>query len=135
MKGTWFGIVIFAGLLLAGCKGPDGERGAVFLALHRDRNVTYSDNNPSLPATDTTGYYYACEPGSYHFTYRYYLEPEFYREYSGDYTLTANEGERGSSFWTAGTPGRDRFYDLYCYVDGSDFKGIRIVNSEPHQAK
>jgi hypothetical protein len=105
-------------LILTGCKGKDGADGAIYFALHHDGNVVYSDNNPDLPSPDSTDIYYLCSPGTYDFTYRFYVDDDFFYFFDSSYTLTANKGEKGDVFWQTGMEGAAKQYVLGCYVDG-----------------
>jgi hypothetical protein len=110
-------ISVILGMLAGGC-GRKGKDGLAFLAIDWLYNpVSYWDNNPGIPETFYQGVYYEVNPGTYSFEYTAWD----YSEYSGTYTLTVNEGEKGSWF-KRGESGEDIHYKIWLYASGPELE-------------
>jgi hypothetical protein len=130
------GVIAPCVLLIASCMGPpgpDGKDGQAYLTVASNYGViySYSDNNFSRLGGSSVfniGQAYAVSPGVYSFQYQsriYNLNGSyFYTNWSGQYVIWQNLGEKGGPgkiLWERGDPGSDgldSYLTLYCNYDG-----------------
>lgn len=121
-----FTIVLVLTVLMAmlGC-GKDGKDGTASIAISWLYDpFSYSDDNPSTPISGTVDTYYPTGVGTYSFTYQAWDNSIW----SGTYTITVNEGEKGGLLPSIsdGEDGKPKKFTLYCYSIGPT-----LVSSKP----
>ena len=76
-----------------GMDGQDGEDGALYIALSWVGDISFVFSDPNIPQTIFKEQYYLTEPGSYSY---YYISWDD-SQWTGTYSMTAEEGEPGES--------------------------------------
>lgn len=108
-------LVIIVLSIVAGC-GKDGEDGTAYFAISWLFDpLYYGDDNSQTPAVMTNEQFYQTSPGTYNFSYQAWDNSIW----SGTYTITVNQGEKGGLFpFDDGADGSPKYFTLYCYSIG-----------------
>ena len=112
---TIFCIILLFIISACGQKGNDGD---ILLKIKLYYSTAgYWDNNSSIPYGFSQSTFYDSNSGSYNFEYWWIDDIGNEVDWTGTYTLTADEGEEGGLF-ADGEDGVDKYYTLNCYAAG-----------------
>ena len=104
--------------LNTGCTGDKGEDGDLYIAIDWNENEQpdfFNDDNEATPYTITPGENYKTDEGTFEYSYRIGSS-----SWTDTYTLEADDGEDGSSFWKDGDNGHDSYYTLWLMPGGPE---------------